>query len=438
MPRLFADLTPLRVSVAYRRLWTGLAVSAIGTQMTVMAVGLQVYDITASTFAVGILGLCALVPLVVLGLYGGALVDAFDRRKVALAASTALFVATGALAAQAWLELESVIVLYVLVACQSAAFAVNSPARSAVVPRLIDKELLPAANALQTLAMSTSLTLGPLLGSLLISVWGFAPTYTLDLLLFTVALYSLWRLPDLPPIRDDGADRAVTGAAAPARRWVGLGSVFEGLRYLATRPNVRMTFLVDLAAMILAMPRVVFPAAGVLIIGGGAATTGVLTAAIAAGSVLASVFSGGLGRVRWQGRAIFWSVVAYGVAVLGFGGVLLAAGEREPDGVLLLALVAAVVMLALAGAADAVSAVFRQTVLQAATPDAMRGRLQGVFIVVVAGGPRLGDLVLGGLSSGVGEAIAVVAGAAACVVVVIALAAANRAFLAYDARDPQP
>ncbi len=429
MPRLFADTAPLRVG-AFRRLWWGLGISNLGTQLTTVAVGLQVYAITASTLAVGILGIFALVPLVVLGLYGGALVDQFDRRRVALTASTVLFVVTAMLALQAWLSLDSVWLLYVLVALQSAASAVNNPARSAIIPRLIPISQLAAANALQTLAWNVALTLGPLLGAVLVAWQGFRVAYTLDLLLFTASLYALWRLPDIPPEHDGRED------ARP--RVAGWRSVMDGLRYLGTRPNLRMTFLLDLSAMILAMPRVLFPAVGVVLIGGGETTTGVLTAAIAVGAVLASMLSGGLTGVRAQGKAIVAAIAVFALAVIGFGVVLLLVGRTSPEGVIVWALVAACVLLAVAGAADSISSIFRQTILQAATPDAMRGRLQGVFVVVVAGGPRLGDLAVGAEASWFGEGLAAVIGGALCLVAITVLALAQRRFLAYDGDRPAP
>ncbi|WP_328804216.1 MFS transporter [Occultella kanbiaonis] len=239
-------------------MWWGLGISNLGTQLTAVAVGLEVYSLTGSTLAVGILGICALVPLVVLGLYGGALVDHFDRRKVALLASTALLVVTALLAAQAWAGVDSVGVLYALVAMQSAASAVNNPARSAIIPRLVPPTQLAAANALQTLAWNVALTGGPLLGAALVAWHGYEVAYTLDMVLFVASLYALWRLPDLPPKTPDGA-------APVGRRGVGLSSVLDGLRYLGTRPNLRMTFLLDLSAMVLAMPRVLFPAVGGLV-----------------------------------------------------------------------------------------------------------------------------------------------------------------------------
>jgi MFS family permease len=452
-------------------MWLGLGVSNLGSQLTVVAVGLQVYSITGSTFAVGVLGIFALVPLVVLGLYGGALVDAFDRRKVALLASAALWIITGLILAQAALGLDNVWVLYVLVAIQSAAFAINNPARTAIIPRLVPARLLASANALQTLSMSIALTVGPLVGAFLVAASGFASAYAIDFVLFTVALWALWRLPPLPPVAStstgttptpasaapaapvevelelhDGAGGAaseadrpvVTAPAGPGRRVVGLSSVFEGLRYLGTRPNVRMTFLLDLAAMIFAMPRVVWPAVGVLYLGGGSTTTGWLNAAFAIGSVLASLLSGGLAHVHRQGRAVVVAVASFAVSTTAFGLLLVGIGRHSPDHLVLWGLLASGVALAAAGACDGVSAIFRQTILQTATPDEMRGRLQGVFIVVVAGGPRLGDVVTGANAGWLTEGWAVVVGGIACLVAVFVLVRWTPRFLAYDARHPEP
>ncbi|VTR78422.1 MFS transporter [Cellulomonas hominis] len=427
MPSLLVDLTPLRVSPEFRRLWWGLSVANLGAQLTVVAVGLQVYEITRSTLSVGLVGLCALVPLVVFGLYGGAIVDHADRRTVALVASAVSWVATLGLAVQDWGGNTHVGVLYALIAVQSGAGAVNSPARSAIIPRLLEPRLMPAANALQTVGWNVALTLGPLLGAGLVAALDYGIVYTLDAVLFTFAFTALLRLPPMPP-EPSGTRRARAG----------LGSVLDGLRYLGTRPNVRMTFLVDLVAMITSSPRVLFPAVGIVYLGGGETTAGVMTAAVAAGAMLAGLFSGGLARVRWQGRIIVLAITAWGLAVAAFGAVLVVAGRGHPDHVLWLALALGVLALAAAGAADAVSAVFRQTILQTATPDDMRGRLQGVFVVVVAGGPRLGELLLGTASEHVGEGGAALAGGLACVVVLWVLVRWQRGFWRYDARDPQP
>ncbi|WP_146844067.1 MFS transporter [Cellulomonas composti] len=426
MRSLVVDTTPLRISPAFRRLWWGLAVSNLGTQLTVVAVGLQVYQITGSTLTVGVLGLFAFVPLVVFGLYGGAIVDHYDRRRVALVASLVGWGVTLVLAVQGWLGNEHVGLLFALVAAQSGANAVSSPARGAIIPRLLEPRLLPAANALQAIGMQIALTVGPLLGATLASI-DFGLAYTVDAVLFTAALFAVFRLPPVPP--EPSPDR---------RERAGLAAVVDGLRYLSTQPNVRMTFAVDIAAMVLAMPRVVFPAVGIWYLGGGATTTGILTAALAVGAVTSGLFSGGLARVRWQGRVISWAITGWGLSIVAFGLVLVLVGRDKPEQVLWGALAIACCTLVAAGASDEVSAIFRQTILQTATPDAMRGRLQGVFIVVVAGGPRLGDLFIGTMSSWVGEAWAVVIGGLLCVTVLWVLVRTQRTFWRYDGHRPTP
>ncbi|GEL98861.1 MFS transporter [Cellulomonas terrae] len=427
MPSFVVDTTPLRVSPAFRRLWWGLAVSNLGAQLTVVAVGLQVYSISGSTASVGLLGLAALVPLVIFGLYGGAIVDHYDRRRVALVASVVSWTATIGLAVQGWLGNTQEWVLFALVAVQSGAFAVSTPARAAIIPRLLDPRLLPAANALQTLGFSVAFTVGPLLGAALVAAFDYGVAYTVDALLFTAALFAVFRLPAQPPLPSE-----------TRRERVGLASVVDGFRYLGTQRNVRMTFAVDLVAMITSSPRVLFPAVGLVYLGGGATTTGVMAASAAVGVGLAGLFSGGLARIRWQGRIIAVAITVWGLAIAGFGLTLVLAGRSHPDQVLWLALAIAVLMLVVAGASDAISSVFRQTILQTATPDDMRGRLQGVFIVVVAGGPRLGEALLGGAASKVGEGWAAVIGGCLCVVLLWVLVRSQRSFWDYDARHPVP
>jgi MFS family permease len=436
MRHLLVDTTPLKVSPDYRRLWFGLSVSNIGTQVTIVAVGLQIYALTGSTLAVGLLGLFSLVPLVALGLYGGALVDHYDRRKVSLVSSLVLWVVVAGIAAQAWFELESVPLLYGLVAVQSAAFAINNPARSAIIPRLLPKELMPAANALMTLSWNVALTGGPLIGALLVAQLGYAWAYTLDMVLFLAALWAVFRLPPVLPEGTEGDDGPRNGRSRVGG--VGLRSVLDGLRYLATQPNVRTTFLVDICAMVLSFPRVLWPAAGVIYLGGGETTTGVLAAAFAVGGILAGVFSGGLTRIRKQGQVIVWAITAWAVSIAAFGFVLVLVGRGSPDGPIVWAVVVAGIALALAGGSDSVSSVFRQSILQTATPHHMRGRLQGVFIVVVAGGPRLGEMVLGAEATWFGEGWAAVVGGLMCLVLLWLIVRLTPRFWRYDARHPEP
>jgi len=423
---LLLDLTPLRVNREYRRLYTGFTFSNIGSQMATVTIGLQVYALTGSTAAVGLVGLFALVPLVGLGLYGGSLADHHDRRLVAMAAQGVSWATSILCALQAFLGNTNVWVLYALVALWNGAFAVASPSRSSIYPRILETRLLPAANALSVFAMNASLTVGPLLAGVFVDWGGFRTAYAVDAVITTAALWGLWRLQALPPEPHDDA----TAATRP-----GLRSVLDGFRFLATRPNVRMTFIADIAAMLLAQPRVLFPAAGAVIFGGGAKTVGALSAAAAVGGIIAMAFSGRLGHVRRQGLAILVSIVGWGFAIAAFGVALLASGDVLSQKE---ALWAGLACMAVAGASDSVSAVFRTTILQAATPDRLRGRLQGVFIVVVAGGPRLGELVGGLATSVLGEGWTAVVGGLLCVVAIGVLARLQPGFLRYDSHHPTP
>ncbi|MCP3821228.1 MFS transporter [Streptomyces sp. A3M-1-3] len=408
--RIFADLTPLRTSPHYRRLWFGNTISWVGQAMTALAVSLQVYDITRSSFSVGLVGLCSLVPLVVFGLYGGAIADTVDRRKLGLASSAGAAVLSVGLAAAALADFHRVWFLYTVVALQAVCGALNSPARTSMIPKLLPPEQLPAANALSSMTTTSGMMIGPMLGGLIVGLWGYQAAYLIDAVAFSAALYAMWRLPSMRPERAQG----------PKRR----ASVIDGLRFLATRPNLRMTFFSDMCAMVLAHPRALFPAVAVLWYGGDARTVGLLVAAPAVGALLGGVFSGRLGRIRRHGLAILLSVAAWGTAIAVFG--------------LTRNLWLGLFFLALAGCADTISMVFRSTMLQAATPDEMRGRLQGVFIVVVAGGPRLGDFLAGAAADLTSPGVAVTGGGLACVVAVGLLALRWRGFARYDARVPKP
>ncbi|MFE7750706.1 MFS transporter [Streptomyces sp. NPDC057428] len=411
--RILADLTPLRTSPDYRRLWFGNTVSWIGQGMTALAVSLQVYDITGSAFSVGLIGLCSLVPLVLLGLYSGAVADTVDRRKLGLFSAGGSFLLSVVLAVVTFAGVEHVGLLYVVVALQAVCFALNSPARSSMIARLLPAGQLPAANALNAMTSTTGGLAGPMLGGIIVGWWGYRAAYTVDAVTFTASLYAMWRLPSMLPDRGEKEQ----GRA-------GRASVLDGLRFLGTRPNLRMTFFSDLSAMVLAQPRALFPLVAVVWFGGDAKTTGLLVAAPAFGALLGSVFSGWLSRIRRHGLAVLISVACWGAAVAVFG--------------LTRQLWPGLVLLALAGCADSISMVFRNTMLQAAVPDEMRGRLQGVFIVVVAGGPRLGDLMAGSVADLTSPAVAVTGGGLACVLVVCLLGLRWRGFARYDALDPQP
>ncbi|WP_030273446.1 MFS transporter [Streptomyces sp. NRRL B-24484] len=410
-----ADIGPLRDIPDYRRVWFGQTVSSVGQQMTAVAVAVQVWDLTRSSFATGLVGLFSLVPLVTFGLWGGAVADTVDRRRLGLIGSAGLAAVSVLLAGQALLGLHAVALLYAAVALQAGFFALSSPARSSMIPRLVPREQLPAANALNTVSMNLGMTVGPMLGGLLIGAFGAQSAYLFDAVAFSATLYAMWRLPAMKP--------QTSGADGSGRK--GRASVLDGLRFLATRPNLRTSFLADLAAMIFGLPRALFPAIAVGFYGGGAGTVGLLVAAPAVGALAGALFSGWIGRVHRHGAAVLAAVAAWGLAIAAFGVV------RE--------LWLGLALLAAAGCADTISMIFRNTIMQVAAPDDMRGRLQGIFIVVVAGGPRLGDFESGtvaALTSSV--TISVVTGGLACVAAVLLLAARRPAFLRYDSRNPTP
>ncbi|MDP9101586.1 MAG: MFS transporter [Actinomycetota bacterium] len=410
LERIALDVSPVRASRGFRNLLVGDAVSVIGSQVTLVAVPLQVYELTHSAAAVGLVGLAGLVPLVLLGLYGGAVADAVDRRRLVLLTTVGQAALSGVLLAQALAGLHAVWLLYLVVAASSGLFALESPARQAFVPRLLPVALLPAANALRQVEFNVGVTVGPLLAGVLVGRYGFGAAYGVDLVSYAASLLAVAALPAMSP--EGGGRRA------------GLTSVVEGLRFLRSRPVLLTTFVVDLVAMIFAMPRAVFPSLAQHTFHGGEQTAGLLYSALAAGALLGALGGGWLGRVHRQGRAVVLAIVGWGVAISAFG--------------LTSDLWLALLLLALAGAADMVSAVFRGAILQAAAPDELRGRLGGVYIVVVAGGPRLGDARVGGSAALVGVPGAVVGGGLAVVVLTLAVASRVPRFLAYDARDPQP
>ena len=425
------DLSPLRESPAFARLWLGAGISGIGSQMTIVAVGLHIYVITGSTFAVSLVGAFALFPMIVFGLYGGMLADAFDRRLVAFLAAVVAWCSTIGLAALAWTGVDVVWPFYVLTTLNAVAATVVGTVRFAIFPRLLPRRLLGAAAALTGISGGIMVTVGPALAGVLIASVGFAWTYTIDVVLFLAAFVGILSLPRLPP---EGQIHRP-----------GLASLRYGFAFLKTAPNIRMSFLVDIIAMTFGHPRVLFPAVGTLLLGGGAITVGVLTASFAVGSLASSLFSGRTAHVRLQGVAITRSIVAYGAFVFGFGLLLavMATGWFPPVSESLSdvngpALLIAAALLAGAGASDNLSSIFRQTMLQSAVPDNMRGRLQGVFTVVVTGGPRVGDIYVGVLALTGALWFPPLLGGLVIMALVAVLVRLHASFRHYDATAPTP
>jgi MFS family permease len=398
------DTRPLAIG-PFRRQVLGQGTSFIGAMLTQVAVPVQVYALTGSSLQVGLVGLVGLLPLVAFGLWGGAVADAVDRRLLYLASSIGSWLMTLGLLMQTALGLNNVPLILLLVAVQAGFFAVASSARGAIVPRIVPAELVPAANTLTFTTSNVGQVVGPLIAGVLVTRHnGFEYAYTVDAILFSLALYAALRLPPIPPERGSGAP--------------GLRSVFDGLAFIVVRPVLLMSFVVDIVAMVFAMPRALYPQVAAERWHG---QVGPLYAAIAIGAVLAGVSSGWIGRVRRQGVALTLAVVGWGICVTVSG--------------LAHALWLAVAMLALAGAGDLISAVYRQTILQTYAPDQMRGRMQGVFVVVVAGGPRLGDLRAGATASVAGVTASWVGGGLLCAAGVLLAALSVRRFWRYDAKD---
>lgn len=428
----FIDLTPLRVSPAFARLWFGNTLAGIGTFVTNTAVGLHIYDLTRSTFMVSLVAWFSLLPMIVAGLYGGAIADRFDRRTVALSASTVAWASTVVLATIAWLGAEHVWMFYVITTVNAVAATIASATRQAITPRLLPKEQLPKAAALLGISAGVMVTVGPGVAGVLVARAGYAWTYTIDVVLFFAGFFGLWTLPHIKP----------EGERPTAR---GFRSVVDGLAHLRNAPNVRMSFVVDIIAMTFGQPMVLFPAVGAVVIGGGSVTAGILLASFAVGGILSSLGSGRVTGLRWQGRAIRDSIVAYGLGIVGFGVVLAvttlggsAVASMDFGDVNRWALAGAALCLAVSGGADNISAIFRQSILQAAVPDQLRGRTQGVFTVVVTGGPRLGQMFAGTLATLTATWVPSVVGGVLVVVLVVVTVARVTSFRDYDALDPRP
>lgn len=402
---LFADTRPLQ-QADFRRLWLANVVTVIGAQLTVVAVPAQIYAITGSSGMVGLTGLFGLVPLIIFGLWGGALADSMDRRVLLEFTTTGMIVTSGLFWLQAFLGLNNVWILLGVFAMQQAFFAINQPTRTAILPKLVPSDQLPAANTLNMTVISAGAIAGPMVGGALIPVLGYAGLYLIDTFFLFATLYAVWRLPSLP------VDRPM---AAP-----GLRAVWDGLIYLSAHRILLMSFVVDLIAMVFGLPRALFPQLAHESFGGpleGGLEFALLFAAMPAGAVLGGVFSGWVSRIRRQGLAVLWAIVVWGAAIAVMG-LAVALAEGAPRVMLMVALA----MLVIGGAADMASMALRQSILLGATDDAVRGRLQGIFIVVVAGGPRIADVLHGGAAEVVGPAWAT-GGGGLLVIVGIAIVA---------------
>jgi MFS family permease len=386
--KLFADVSPLRHARDFRRLWIGQTVSGIGSQLTLVAVAYQSFRLTHSTLIVGMIGFTQLLPLLAGALWGGTLADAWDRKRVLTLTQVAMAIAVAGLAVNAALDHPEVWVLFVCTAAAAGFQGMDWPARRAALPMLVADDEVNAAVALQTTTMALAMVVGPAVAGLLIAAFGLSTVYLIDVSSYAVSLGAILLLPRLLP----------TGGGTP----MGLRSMAEGFRHLKGERLLSATYWIDLNAMVFGMPRAVFPALAVHLYGGGAGVVGLLYAAPGAGALAGSIVTGWCARVRHQGRAIAVCVAIWGATIALFG--------------IVPVLWVGLVLLALAGAADIISAVFRQNVQQRTVPDHLQGRLSGTFFAVVAGGPRLGDAETGLAAAIGGPEFAVWTGGLACVI----------------------
>ncbi len=362
--RVAVDTTPLRESRDLRLLVLGTFVTGLGTQASLVALPYQLYVETRSAFLTGLLGAVELVPLIAAALVGGALADRMDRRRLLLLDQVALVLVTSALAALALAGDPPVLALYALGAVLAGAGAIQNVARGAIVPNLVRPALLPSALALNFGLAQLTMVIGPALAGVVIAASGVELAYVIDAASCLALVGAVVAIAPQPP-------QGLLEDRLPIRQSIG-----EGLRFVRSKDALVGSFAIDLAAMTFGMPRALFPVLALTVYDAGAAGTGLLYAAVAAGATVAALTTGWLQHARRLGRIVILAVLAWGLAIACAG--------------LTGSLWVAAVLLALAGAADSVSAVCRSTITQSVTPDAMRGRMGSVFSLVVTSGPRLG------------------------------------------------
>ncbi len=405
--RILVDLTPLRESRDFRLLFTGQLISMLGTQLTVVAIPYQVYAMTHSSLQVGAISLAQLVPFLLGALSAGPVGDLVDRRRIMVWTAGAMILTSGAMAVNAAVAHPSLVVLYVVSSLAAGLMGFSNTARMATVPGLVERRHLTAAFAMMQVIIQVGTVVGPALSGLLLRV-GLPLVYSLDAVSFVVACIASALLQPIPPTEG-------SGALTP---WQ---STREGLRYLRSRQALQGVYLIDVNAMVFGMPRALFPAMAGSVFGGGTITLGFLYAAPGVGALIGAVTTGWVANLRRQGWAVIVAVSMWGVAIAVFG--------------LVDTLWVGLVLLALAGWADVISAVLRNTMLQSSIPERFRSRMSAFQMAVVQGGPRLGDMESGAVATLTSVEFSVVSGGLACIVGAAVIGALMPAFRHYAAGE---
>jgi len=398
------DATPLRISRDYRLLYTGQFVSAFGSAISYVVLPWQMYHLTKSTFAVGMLGVAEFVPMFVMAFVGGALADYIDRRRLVLLAEAVMAVLCGALAVNSLLPQPRVWMLILMASLFAACNAVHRPAIEALTPRIVPLELMPSVAALSAFRYGVTFIVGASLAGVVTAKLGAAVGYTFDAATFIVSYVMLLLMRDAPP--PEGADR-------PSLR-----SIRDGLLYARSRQELIGTYLIDIIAMFFGMPMALFPAIAERL---GGASVGLLYAMPAVGTMLVTLTSGWMKKVNRHGLAVALSVVIWGLAIIGFG-------FATNLWVALLCLVAAF-------AADMVSGMFRMMIWNQTIPDHLRGRLASIEMISYLTGPYLGNAEAGLVASLFGLRASVVSGGVMCVIGAGLLALFLPGFIRYDGRE---
>ncbi len=388
--RIALDITPLRVSRDFRLVWVGVFVSELGYQFTRVALYVQVFALTRSTTMVGLLGLAGLVGQVAGALTGASFIDTHDRRRILLWSQVLLAGLAGVLVVTTALGRPPLAVLFGVNAAMWFVGAIEGPARSAMTARLVGVELVPSALALYQVMWQTVQIVGPAVAGVLIAATAPSWAYGVDLATYAALFAAAVAMHPMPP-ESDAPDAA------------GFAAIREGFGHVRRDRLLQSTFAIDLVAMIFGMPAALFPALALTQFHRVVEVVGLLFAAPAVGALLQALAGGWTRRVRRQGEVVVWAVVGWGAAIAAFG----LAGSH---------LWWALAFLAVAGAADVISAIFRSTILQITVPDRLRGRLASIFMLVVAGGPKLGDLEAGLVASAFTPTVSVVTGGVACIV----------------------